>query len=146
MNEGRATVAGESDNEWSLHYHAETGESGGKGSTKIVFNHFRVTETINYKIELFFDGASTPSAHFTVEWTFFSEAPLGFPLKWYSDKSALASQQPGAFTRRRITDFQALKSLHLPWTIGLRSSCREENQNIVTNHLNSQKSSARPRG
>ena len=34
-------------------------------------------------------------------------------------------------TRRLITDFEAYKSLYIPWTLGLQMACQEENESIM---------------
>jgi hypothetical protein len=60
-----------------------------------------------YKVSL--GGATQPEATFDVHWTY------------------IRLNDGGCNVRRRITNFQAHSKLYIPWTLGLRPKCVEEN-------------------
>eukprot|EP00466_Bigelowiella_natans_P006340 jgi/Bigna1/79115/fgenesh1_pg.59_\ len=68
-----------------------------------------------YRITLFStNDVENANATFNVEWTF----------------KEGGTEEGGSDVRRYITDFKAFRSTFLPWTLGLKSSCREENMRL----------------
>ena len=137
--------------DWSIRYAGAGKDVDGSAWTTVRCTNCTVNDqVVSYTILLGHDPAA-PTAVFNVSWSFFSRDAYntakdavrgaeGSNMKWYADKSTFLEEQrggeaSGAFTRRVITDFKAHQSLHLPWTVGLRNACRQENQNIVDNHL-----------
>lgn len=136
--------------DWFLRY-ARAGKDLAAGTTVRCTNCTVNNQVVSYTI-LLGSNAAAPMAIFDVSWSFFPRDAYvadkdavrgaeGSNVRWYADKKTFLEEEQqggeasGAFTRRVITNFKAHQSLHLPWTVGLRNACRQENQNIVDNHL-----------
>mmetsp|Transcript_26366 Transcript_26366/g.36805 ORF Transcript_26366/g.36805 Transcript_26366/m.36805 type:complete len:141 (+) Transcript_26366:247-669(+) len=73
------------------------------------------TRKLAYRITLFSTNDNeVANATFNVEWTL----------------QEGKGNQGGSEVRRYITEFKALRSIFIPWTLGLKSACREENRRL----------------